>query len=73
MGLTLPQIFMINHAAWCNSKRMDERIERDKNKGAGGYVTPAARRDDNDPIIAGVGKRLSECTSEEIAAQFRGM
>lgn len=72
MGLTLPQIFMINHAAWVNSKRMDERIERDKTKGAG-RKTEARAQDENDPILPEFGKRLSECTSEEIASQFRGL
>ncbi len=74
MGLTLPQVFMMNHAAGVNSARMDERIARDKT-----YPQPlppgtsATARDDRDPILVQYGKRLSECTSEEIAAQFRGM
>lgn len=67
--LTLPQIFMMNHAAWVNSKRMDERIERDKT-GPKRRATATQVQDDNDPIIPEVGKRLSECTSEEIASQF---
>ena len=69
MRLTMPQIFMLNHAATVNSKRMDERIERKKaaeEKAKKGK----ALRDERDPVIPSLGKRLSECTSEEIASQF---
>ena len=69
MRLTLPQIFMLNHAATVNSKRMDERIERDKIKKAKEDKAKELR-DKNDPIIPKLGKRLSECSSEEIASQF---
>lgn len=69
MKLTLPQIFMLNHASAVNSKRMDERIERDKVKKQ--KVAKAAKlRDERDPIIPSLGKRMSECNSEEIASQF---
>jgi hypothetical protein len=69
MRLTLPQIFMLNHAAHVNSKRMDERIERDKVKREATEKANKAR-DERDPIIPTLGKRMSECTSEEIASQF---
>ena len=69
MSLTLPQIFMWSHAAHINSKRTDARVEKDriakekeeKNK---------KLRDEKDPIIPVLGKRMSECNSEEIASQF---
>ena len=69
MRLTLPQIFLLNHAAHVNSKRMDERIERDR-KAKEKAEKAQARRDEQDPIIPGLGKRMSECTSDEIASQF---
>lgn len=69
MRLTLPQVFMLNHAATVNSKRMDERIEWDKMEKE--KADKAAKlRDERDPIIPSLGKRMSECTSEEIASQF---
>ena len=68
MRLTLPQIFMLNHAASVNAARAEERAEwKTKQK------ERKAKRLENDPIVDGTGKRLSECTSEEIAGQFRGM
>jgi hypothetical protein len=69
MSLTLPQIFMLNHAATVNSKRMDERVERNKKKTDKDAKKKEAN-DERDPIIPHLGKRMSECTSEEIASQF---
>lgn len=69
MRLTLPQIFMLNHAAFVNGKRMDERMENDKVRKDKAEKVKAAR-DERDPIIPALGKRMSECTSEEIASQF---
>jgi len=69
MSLTLPQIFMLNHAATVNGKRMDERIERDRKKKD--KTTKKKEVDDErDPIIPSLNKKMSECTSEEIASQF---
>lgn len=73
MRLTLPQIYMLNHAATVNSQRGDERAEW-KRKAKERKDAKAKRRDIDDPVVPGTGgKRVSECTSEEIAAQFRGM
>jgi len=60
---------MLNHAATVNSARMDERIERDKKKKDKAAQKKEAT-DERDPIIPSLGKRMSECTSEEIASQF---
>jgi hypothetical protein len=69
MRLTLPQIFMLNHAATVNAARAEERAEwKSKQK------ERKAKSEENDPVMPGTGgKRLSKCTSEEIAGQFRGM
>jgi hypothetical protein len=66
MRLTLPQIFMLNHGATVNHARGEERAAWLKNR--------KEHRDKHDPIVEGTGgKRLSQCNSAEIAAQFRGM
>lgn len=57
MRLTMPQIIMLNHAAWVNSERMKSRIHSKKNE------------DDDDQIVY-KGKRLSELNSEEMAAYY---
>jgi hypothetical protein len=73
MKLTLPQIYLLNHAASVNSRRSDERAEWKKGKKDRAEKAKKLR-EVNDPIVEGTGgKRLSECTSEEIASQFRGM
>lgn len=67
--LTLPQVLMLNHAAKVNGLRMDEQIERkkvDREK----EEAEQKKRDERDPIIPHLGKRISECTSDEIAGQF---
>lgn len=69
MRLTLPQIFMWSHAAAVNSKRTDERVERDRKRKEKADKEQKLR-DERDPIIPGLGKRLSECNSDEIASQF---
>lgn len=69
MHLTLPQILMLNHAAKVNSLRMDERIEKDR-KRKDREEAAQKLRDIKDPIIPSLGKRISECNSEEIASQF---
>jgi hypothetical protein len=69
MRLTLPQIFMLNHAAHVNSQRMDERMEQDKIRKEKEEAAKVLR-DQRDPIIPALGKRMSECNSEEIASQF---
>lgn len=69
MRLTLPQIFMLNHASQVNNKRMDERMERERVK-KDKAEKEKALRDERDPIIPKFGKRLSELNSEEIASQF---
>jgi hypothetical protein len=60
---------MWSHAAYVNSKRMDERIERDR-KTKEKAEKAQKMRDEKDPVIPSLGKRLSECTSDEIASQF---
>lgn len=69
MRLTIPQILMLNHAAHVNSKRMDERMAKEKLRKE---AIEAAKvlRDKQDPVIPSLGKRISECTSDQIAAQF---
>lgn len=32
MRLTMPQLIMLNHAAWVNSERMKKRWDKDKDK-----------------------------------------
>lgn len=69
MRLTLPQIFLLNHAATVNGQRSEERAEWKK-----AQKERVDKRKLNDPVVPGTGgKRLSECTSEEIESQFRGM
>lgn len=73
MRLTLPQIFMLNHAATVNQARAEERSEwKNKKKKQDDYKKK--KLDEMDPIVEGTGGlRLSQCTSEQIAGQFRGM
>jgi hypothetical protein len=53
----MPQIVMLNHAAKVNGKRMEARIERDKNK---------RETEDKDPVVMN-GKRVSEMNTAELA------
>jgi len=48
---------------------MMENIERDK-KIKDKEEEEEKKRDKLDPVIASLGKRLSECNSDEIAGQF---
>jgi len=69
MHLTMPQIILLGHAAKCNSDRMDERIEKDRKK-KDKADKEKEKLDKRDPILPQFGKRMSECTSDEIAGQF---
>lgn len=60
MQLTVPQILMLSHAAKVNHERLKERIERDKKE-----EERKKELDRKDPIQTN-GKRLSECTMDEI-------
>jgi hypothetical protein len=64
---------MLNHAATVNAARGEERAEW-KRKAKDRKAEADKLLDARDPIVENTGgKRLSECTSEQIAGQFRGM
>lgn len=67
--MTMPQILMLNHAARVNHDRMMENMDKDR-KVKDKEDMEAKKRDERDPILPQYGKRLSECTSDEIAGQF---
>jgi hypothetical protein len=67
--LTLPQIIMLNHAAKVNHDRMMERMDQDKAV-KDKKDEEQRKKDKLDPVIPTLGKRMSECNSEEIASQF---
>lgn len=52
MSLTMPQIYMLNHASWVNGKKMDARVKKRSKK-------------DQDPVDEETGKKLDEMTSDE--------
>lgn len=64
--LTLPQIIMLNHGAFVNQKRGEERYEKTKKK-----EDKKKKAEEDDPIVYG-NKRLSELTSDEYMAYFAG-
>jgi hypothetical protein len=57
---------MLNHAAWCNKRRVDEAMKL-KDEAEKGH--PAAVRSPSSEIVWG-GKRFDELTSEEMAAYY---
>ena len=58
---------MLSHAAKVNYDRMQERIERDRKA-----EEKRKERDKRDPVL-GNGKRMSECTTDEILAGIQGV
>ena len=68
MSRTLPQIILLNHAAWVNSKRTDERLKR-KREEEERKAEEQRKLDDEDPIVWR-GKRLSEMNSDEMMAYY---
>jgi hypothetical protein len=69
--LTMPQIILMSHAAHINSKRMDERIERDREKdeygSPGGYISPTprkSRKSNFDPVVMDDGERMSDLVED---------
>lgn len=62
MKLTVPQIILMNHGAWCNSKKLG--LDKD------GEDKPRRKvaRDERDPVVNG--KRMSEMKTEEIYRYF---
>lgn len=64
MRLTVPQILMLSHAAKVNYDRLQERVERDK-------VADKEKKelDRKDPVMAN-GKRMSDCTMDELMPQI---
>lgn len=65
LRLTMPQIIMINHAAHVNKKRLDRRIERNRERGD----QPLEDRIAEMPMWNG--KRIDELTSEEYLEYHR--
>ena len=55
--MTMPQIIMLNHAAWINGKRSDSRTKTEEVE------------DKDDPVVF-KGKRLSQLTSAEQAQYY---
>jgi len=61
MSRTLPQIILLNHAASVNCERSKRRSERAGKK--------KQEQKQTDPVVFN-GKRLSELTSDEMAAYY---
>jgi hypothetical protein len=68
MQMTLPQIMILNHAAWVNSQRSDERYKR-KREREEKIAAEQKKRDEEDPVVWN-GKRLSEMNSDEWAQYY---
>jgi hypothetical protein len=68
MRMTLPQIIMMNHAAWVNQERSERRYkvkrEMEEQKSASRTSPQTAEE-----LVIG-NKKMSEMTSEEIARQL---
>lgn len=58
MSLTLPQMILMNHAAWVNQKRSEEKAEQRKNE-------PEVL----DPVVH-KGKKVTELNSDEFGAYW---
>lgn len=65
LKLTMPQIVMLNHAAWVNAEKAGLHKHDDRQ----GRPSKSALRDEEDPVITS-GKRMSELTSDEIFGYF---
>jgi hypothetical protein len=63
MRMTMPQILMLNHAAWVNSERCKKRVDHMSKK--------QKKQDDEDPTVWR-GKRLSEMNSDELGKYYTG-
>lgn len=61
MSLTMPQIILLNHAAWVNSEHMKQRMD----------TKTEARQDDPDNPVVYQGKRLGELNSDELARYYQ--
>lgn len=59
---------MLNHAAWVNSKRSDERQQR-KREEEEREAEEQRKRDEKDPVVWR-GKRLTEMNSDEMMAYY---
>jgi hypothetical protein len=55
---------MLNHAAWCENKRSEERVRRTSGDG----LDPEVNKD---PQVFG-GKKLSELSSAELTVYYGG-
>ncbi len=58
MRLTVPQIIMLNHAAFVNQKRSEARVKTQK---------------DGEERVSYNGKDLGDLTTDELAAYFGGV
>lgn len=67
MKMTMPQLIMLNHAAWVNYKRMESRSEAKTTENK-----RQAERDEKDPIVF-KGKRMSEMDSLDMQQYYGGM
>jgi hypothetical protein len=68
MSMTVPQIIILNHAAWVNSQRSDERAKRKRD--TEDKATEEQRQLDEDDPIVYRGKRLSQLNSNEMMAYY---
>lgn len=60
----MPQILILNHAAWVNSERMKSKLNKPKDI--------AITVDTKDPIVMN-GKRMSQLNSEELSAYYSNL
>lgn len=65
MRLTLPQIILLNHAAWANQERSDRRFKaKQKREEKNKSDSPSLKADE----LVINGKTMDEMSSDEIAA-----
>jgi hypothetical protein len=59
----MPQIIMLQHAAWIEKRRMDERVRRNRKSGDVPYQDQVA-----ESVTTWNGKPIDQLTSEEYMA-----
>jgi hypothetical protein len=68
MSMTVPQIIILNHAAYVNSQRSDERAKRKRDK-EDKAAEEQRQLDEDDPVVY-MGKRLSQLNSDEMMRYY---
>lgn len=72
MSLTVPQMIMLNHAAWVNRERAEKKFKKDRRKEQQPSYAEEEEDDDEPDVPTWNGVPITELNSKQLAMYYGG-